>query len=261
VEPALKRLGGGRGRYEVPVMLGSNRDEIKLFFSQDPEFISRYLNIFVRVRDEYRYETLSRFHSDMWKVNGVDDPAMALRSAQSPGVYAYRFDWDEEPVVLGADISLILGASHGLEIPFVFGRFRFGEQRMTDLIFNSENFPGRKYVSDAMMSYWAEFAYTGTPGRGRARSLPEWEPWPEGDEGRFIVFDTPSSGGIRMEAGRLTRADVISAVDAEASLPQSEKCKIFWNLFRFSETWSEDAWRDMGRGGCRDVDIAEMNLE
>ena len=66
----------------------------------------------------------------------------------------------------------MLGAAHGFEIPFVFGHFDLG--RAGNVIFTKENEPGRKALSAQMMSYWAEFAYTGAPGRGRDRQLPEW---------------------------------------------------------------------------------------
>jgi para-nitrobenzyl esterase len=257
-EPALERLGEVGSHNRVPVILGTNRDEIKLFFSQDPEFVRRYLKIFVRLRDQERYEKLAKFHSDIWKVNGVDAPASALRSGQKQDVFAYRFDWDEEPVIFGADLGVILGAGHGLEIPFVFGLFRFADPEVTRLLFDADNWPGRKYISDAMMSYWAEFAYTGSPGQGRAHALPTWEPWPASDAGRFLVFDTPTDGGLRMEDGRITRADVIDAVDAEASQAQAERCKVFWNLFRHAEGWSEATWREMGAEGCADVSIEAM---
>ena len=37
----------------------------------------------------------------------------------------YRFDWDEEPTVMFYDLSIALGAAHGLEIAFVFGHDDF----------------------------------------------------------------------------------------------------------------------------------------
>ena len=43
-------------------------------------------------------------------------------------VFVYRFDWHEEPHVMGADLSIILRAAHGFEIPFVFGHFDLGRQ-------------------------------------------------------------------------------------------------------------------------------------
>ncbi|HEM46265.1 MAG TPA: carboxylesterase, partial [Alphaproteobacteria bacterium] len=116
--PALELMRDPRRYNAVPIILGSNRDEIKLFFSQDPDFVRRYLDVFVRLRDEERYNMLARFHSDLWRANGVDTPASILSAARSGSVFTYRFDWDEEPIFLGADIGVILGAGHGLEIPF-----------------------------------------------------------------------------------------------------------------------------------------------
>jgi len=263
---SLRASGSGAMVRQVPVILGSNRDEAKLFFSQDPELVSRYLRIFVRLKDEERYNMLARFHSDLWRANGVDTPAAVLSASQDEGVYAYRFDWDEEPVYLGADIGVILGAGHGLEIPFVFGRFRFGDERLSRIVFDASNWPGRKYVSDAMMSYWAEFAYAGRPGRGRARALPEWQPWSAGEAGgaeaqsdRFIVFDTPGDGGIRMERDRITKERVIAAVDAREELGRVEKCRVFLGLFRQAEDWSVEDFREMGSEGCRDFPVDELD--
>jgi para-nitrobenzyl esterase len=256
LDPALEVLRD-RSRYNaVPMILGSNRDEIKLFFSQDPEFVNRYLKVFVRLRDPERYDLLARFHSDLWKANGVDVPATVLSEAGLGDVYAYRFDWDEEPVFLGADLGAILGAGHGLEIPFVFGHFRFGDEQISKVLFGPQNLAGRQYVSDAMMSYWAEFAYTGHPGRGRDGSLPEWKTWRTGgaDSG-FIVFDTPEGGGIRMSDDRVSPQSVIAAVDAEETLARNDKCQVYFNLFRHSDGWSVDAFRQMGREGCRDFPI------
>ena len=50
-----------------------------------------------------------------------------MRSTQ-PDVFVYRFDWDEEPKLLGADLQPMLGAAHGFEIPFVFGHLDLGRR-------------------------------------------------------------------------------------------------------------------------------------
>jgi len=264
--PALEVMQDARDYNAVPLILGSNRDEMKLFLSQDPELVSRTLDVFMRIRDEQRYDMLARFHSDLWRADGVDRPAEVLSAAQSPPIFAYRFDWDEEPVFLGADLSAILGAAHALEIPFVFGQFFFGDAATSSLIFNEDNWPGRRYVSDAMMSYWAEFAYGGAPGQGRARALPVWERWQDGSGGgRFIVFDTPEDGGIRLERDRVTREVVIEAVDAEEGLARLDKCRVYYDLFRRDDDWSVEAFRGMGREGCRgfpvDGETAALSID
>ena len=112
----------------------------------------------------------------------------ALAQSQPGRVFAYRFDWDEEPRVLWADLGALIGAAHGLEIPFVFGHWELG--RTGRVLFDESNRAGREALSAMMMSYWAEFAYSGDPGRGRDGTLPRWAPWQDGGE-TYAVLDTP----------------------------------------------------------------------
>ena len=105
----------------VPVIVGSNRDESKLFLLGVSDAVARLAGIPLWFKDERRYDMMAKYQSLAWKANGVDEPAAALRDSQGPTVFAYRFDWDEEPTILWLDFSSLLGAAHGLEIPFVFG--------------------------------------------------------------------------------------------------------------------------------------------
>ncbi|MEN8160768.1 MAG: carboxylesterase family protein, partial [Myxococcota bacterium] len=159
---------------QVPVMLGSNRDENKLFMAFDSELASWRFGVFPEPLDPERYQAQAEAQARAWKARGVDAPARAMHAVQGASVYAYRWDWDEEPRLPGVyDGSFVIGAAHGLEIPFVFGHWDVGPE--TSSLFNFLNRSGREALSAAMMSYWAEFAYTGSPGRGRAGDLPEWK--------------------------------------------------------------------------------------
>ena len=249
--PGTLDLLAQRGKFNaVPIILGSNRDESKLFLSQDPAWVSMRLGVLARVRDEDGYNRVSRMHSDLWKVRGVDRPAGVLARSQDARVFAYRFDWDEEPERFGTDMGLLLGAAHGLEIPFVFGHFLFGDAKTTELVFDEATEPGRRFISDAMMSYWAQFAYAGAPGRGRDRQLPDWSPW-EKVKGRFLVFDTPADGGIRLSSETLSSEGLIARLADDPNLSQPEKCRLFLDLFKGSADWNESAYRGLGAGGCR----------
>ena len=79
-------------------------------------------------------------------------------------MFAYRFDWDELPTILGVDLSKLMGAMHAAEIPFVFESF--DDRLMNWVLFSDENIPSRTELSRKMSSYWAEFAYNGAPGSG-----------------------------------------------------------------------------------------------
>jgi para-nitrobenzyl esterase len=229
----------------VPVLVGTNRDENKLFMFADPRRVRLILWFLPRVIDEPRYEASSEYLARSWKVAGADGPAVAM-TASEPRVFVYRFDWREEPTLLGADLSTILGAAHGFEIPFVFGHFDLG--REGSRIFTRANEPGRQALSHAMMSYWAEFARTGAPGRGRGGDLPAWEPWADG---RSMVFDTPAGGGVRMTAGIETREHVIADVDADARLPtQRDRCRVFREVADFGRMLTRADYPHAGREGC-----------
>ena len=246
----MQRLTQTGGYNRVPVMLGTNRDENKLFMFGEPALVRRLFWIIPRLRDERQYTLQAEYLAKMWKANGADEPAAAMRATQGPSVYVYRFDWDKEPTVLGADLSVMLGAAHGFEIPFVFGHFDLG--REGNQIFTKENEPDRSTLSAQMMSYWAQFAYAGAPGRGRSGELPEWTAWDNGPSNpKFIVFDTRASGSLHMSSDAVTQASVLAAVDNDPRLPtQRDKCRIFHALAAWSRGFTEKDYPTAGRNGC-----------
>ncbi len=244
----------GLRNVEVPVLLGTNRDESRLFFAFDPAYVTRRFEVFLRVADPPRYLRAAGLHSDLWRVRGVDEPLARLGERERAPTFAYRFDWDEEPTVLGADLSMILGAGHGLEIPFVFGHFRLGRSILGKLLFDADNWPGRKFVSDAMMSYWAQFAHTGEPGRGRAGALPLWPAWKPGESGepgQFVIFDTPKDGGIRLSHEYMTRDVIRAALEGDTLLDQDERCRLHFSLLRDVVVFDEAAYQASDAGACK----------
>jgi para-nitrobenzyl esterase len=184
---------------------------------------------------------------------------MAASPDENIPVFVYRFDWDEEPSLLGADLSRLLGAAHMIEVPFVFADETVGTD--FSLIFNRKNAPGREALSGSMASYWAEFAYTGSPQKGRDGKQPEWGHWrsrkPEG--GRFVILDTPQDGGIRMSEGVLSITEVKKRLLADDGfVSQEAHCRAYAALFGdadgfFSDRslWDASEYANLGREGCR----------
>jgi para-nitrobenzyl esterase len=162
----------------------------------------------------------------------VDVPAALLRQVQGPTVYAYRWDWDEEPgIPLLLDGPAIVGAAHGLEIPFVFGHWDLGPE--TGRLFVRWNREGREALSRQMISYWAQFAHAGAPGRGRGGDLPEWPAWDDSspDASKYLVLDTPEDGGLRTASETWTIADVVAAIGRDPRLADArDQCAVLRNM-------------------------------
>ena len=228
----------------VPLIIGCNRDERKLYMVMNPNFVNIELGLPVSIIDPAYYALYSSYASDATKVRMVDSHAEVLsQTAGQPDVYAYRFDWDEEPTVLTIDLSFLLGASHGLEISFVLNNFdQFMAPKFTSYVFSDANLPGRLELGGKMSSYWAEFAYSGSPGFGILGSQTvEWTAWDDSPGGnKMITFDTEADGGVGMSDLTITLQDVKDRLLLETGFTtQEQHCGMYAELFAGTELWSD----------------------
>ena len=218
------------GPDSVPLLLGTNRDEPKIFMAFDRDRVSTAFGIPYSLQDPKSYQRDAHLGALAWKYRGVDNIATRLTLSGATAVYAYRWDWDEQGSVLGLiDLSQIVGAAHGLEIPFVFGHFAVGPQ--TGLLYHDDNADGRTALSNAMMSYWAHFARHGAPGNGGQSHLPEWSSWNNTpDENTMMVLDT-APAGPRMSAERVSLGSLLHAHESADFDSEEERCLALHQTF------------------------------
>ncbi len=243
----------GRGAYnQVPVMFGTNRDEDKLFMAFDPEHVDLRFGFLPVAKDQDVYDAHSDARARAWKARSVDQVSSALRAVQGPSVYAYRWDWDEEPKIpFLFDGPASIGAGHGLEIAFVFGHFDLGPESRQ--LFGFWNREGRETLSGQMRSYWTQFAYTGSPGRGREGDLPEWSAWDDAsDEApRYMVLDTEDGGGLRMSNDIWTVERVVAEVLRDERLSDArDRCRVLHGLTDWDYI-DRHEYAAAGGGACR----------
>jgi para-nitrobenzyl esterase len=252
-ESLLQRFANKDDYNSVPMILGTNRDESKIFLAQNPEFVSQWFGVIPRIKNVERYNHIAAYMSDQWKALSVDEPALVLSETQGD-VYAYRFDWDESPSNWLVDLPTLLGAGHGLEVAYVFGDFEGGIN--IPFVLSEENEPGRLVLSNAMMNYWGEFARSGSPGRGRDGEQVQWTAWKnEGDT--QIILDAAGGGGIRMSDTQLTAEDLKQRLRDDRLLSdQRALCRLYANFFingfQLADFWRQDEYDTLGEGGCRE---------
>lgn len=218
-----------QGWNRVPLITGTNRDEMKLFLALSDEYVSQWLGVIPRVRDPETYNWLSAYLSDRWKALAVDEVSEAISGSgvQEP-VYGYRFDWDEGTSNWLVDLPLLLGSPHAVELDFIWGPIL---GRFVSGLYTEENKPGRDYLMHAMRGYWGQFARTGDPGTGTDGDLSNWQPWQAG-EGGFMVIDTPRDGGLRMTTDGVSAADLKARLRADDRLSEpSTRCAMYVTLF------------------------------
>lgn len=231
----------------VPVITGTNHDEMKLFNALNPKLVDFLFGKLPLIKDKGFYEAASAYPTRMWRVNAVDRPAQAMVTGGLPSVWTYRFDWDEEGKVLGVDLGRLLGAGHSLEIPFVFGHWNL-LGNFDKVAFTQDNAPTRIALSDAIMSYWVQFATAGDPGRGVDGKLPLWAPWSaDAAASRTMLFDTPKGGGVRMAPEADTGEKIVGDLWKDPALKTlDQRCELLART-----VWNNDELKALQAGRCK----------
>jgi para-nitrobenzyl esterase len=248
-EPLTEVFADPQRWNRVPLIAGSNRDEMKLFLALGGRHTSRRFGLVPKPRDVQRYNTLSAYHSDAWKAAGVDLP-LSIISAASPELelFAYRFDWDDMRDNWLLDLPTLLGAAHALELDFLFGPLI---ARVVPGVFHAGNREGREILARAMRDYWAGFAYSGRPGSGRSAAQPAWPRW-RGDVPMVMLLDEASDGGVRPQPLSLTVDDVKARLRRDESIPERLRCALYVDLYLdnngLSELFDARAYQSMGCG-------------
>ena len=199
---------------KVPLIIGTNKEETKLFLFLDSTFVGK---------DEL-YQTVASYSSDLWKARGADEVARELSShPDQPNVYVYQFLWgsggDTGTSVIPSPWGFRLGACHSLDIPFFFGNDIWNSP-LGLLVFTKENRPGREALSSAMMAYVAQFARTGNPNKAGA-GLAEWSPWSNAaNEPKCILFNVQGDMPyLAMSNVELTASGVKAKLASEVPEP------------------------------------------
>ncbi|MDY6903741.1 MAG: carboxylesterase family protein [Thermodesulfobacteriota bacterium] len=225
------------GQYnQVPVIVGTNRDEYKLFMMMMPEYVNNVAETVPLVQNKNDYALSAHYYSEAWKALAGDALSTALAVNQPDAVYTYRFDWDEEPNLMVVDVSFVIGAAHGMEIPYVFADPDFSVvQSKEAVLYTRGNEAGRDALARSMSSYWAALAWYGAPGNGMP-DYPQavtWTPWnTAAGNDRLMIFDTPESGGPVMSDYMVTLDEVKAQLQAEDGYEDPGlKCDVYTDIF------------------------------
>jgi para-nitrobenzyl esterase len=198
---AAVRDGAAR---DVPLLIGTNLDETKLFLPLDPEaatldqesLLARCREVIPGKSDGggdaareaievYRAARAARGEriepGELWFAIESDrtmrHPAMALAGFQATHqrqTYAYLFTWPS-PALGG-----MLGSCHALDLPFVFGTLEHPMFRP----FAGKG-PEARAFAERIQEAWIAFARTGRPDHG---GLPEWPAY-DASTRRTMILD------------------------------------------------------------------------
>lgn len=219
----------------VPVISGTNHDEYRLFVADDYDFSGHP----IKTSTEYDsavsalwgplgatvvtdVETLYPYSS--YQYDGAPSGGEALGASGTDGVFScparnadqslskfvrtYAYEFNDEnappaPAYFGGVLTFPLGAYHTAELQYLFKSASF-----FGLPVGQALSPEQVQLSDAMISYWTEFAKKGDP---NSFGEPVWSPYSEStDEFQSLIPPTPV---------------------VESNFDTGHQCSTFWDTF------------------------------
>ena len=237
----------------VPLIAGSNRDEVKLwlasakyFVDLDYSFLGSILGVpKVSLNDKDAFNLFNSYRSRAWKIRGVDDPLRSLFLAGNNELYAYRYDWDDHRRFIIADFKELIGAAHATEISLLTGNNKLvGDYGF--LIYPRG--PSKKFTSKNMMQFWTNFAKTGKP--GKSTNGVEWKKYDglKNMPSYYMVLDKRRD--LKMQYDSFSFSSLIQDLYKEDALSSLEKCVVLLQVLTYVGEDLYDEYVDEYPGNC-----------
>jgi len=177
---------------DIPLIIGTNRDEMALFLTEDPRRLSlteselrerltqrlgnrmeSILSVYKRTRPEATpWDLFVGITTEARRLGCIKLAERKLAGGSAP-VFMYLFTWETDY------LEGLLKACHVLEIPFVFGN--------VDKVPLTGNRPDKYELAAAMSEAWVSFARSGDPSHP---GIPKWEPYTTANRATML-FDVP----------------------------------------------------------------------
>ena len=239
--------------HDKEMIFGTTRDEDKLFMFMNDYFVHKPLNflswlwpgfgMYVQPKDPKFYDLYAKYMAESWKYGAVDLPSKFMSSTKDSNIYAYRFDWDEQPTEFGVPLSKLMGAAHAMEIGFIFksaGLTGESDSYITSSIYDPEKRETDIKLANEIGEYWVNFAYDGNPSENPYSKDVKWLNWDtNNDKERFIVLDTENDKGISMFNATLSADSILQGIASE-NLTIGQKCVIIDNMFNRTTLTQEE---------------------
>ena len=178
---------------EIPLIIGSNRDEAALFLANDPsrpaftdvelhrrlapmlgDRLERIISVYRRTRPSASlWDIYIGIMSEDRRLGCSQCAELKTAGGKAP-VYMYLFTWQTDYQ------DYIYKSCHTLEIPFAFDNVR-------DVPFTGSR-PDKYELAKAICGSWCAFALNGDPNHP---GIPRWEPW-RPERRNTMILDVPS---------------------------------------------------------------------
>ena len=214
----------------IPIIAGSNRDEVKLWIGTALYFVQPEYSFFgsilgvprIKIVNEHAFEAFNYYRSSAWQIRGVKEPLDSFSEYGYKNLYAYRYDWDDHRRWPVANFKKIIGAAHATEIPLIAGNNKLvGDY---GFLIYPKGF-SKSFTSRNMMSFWANFARTGKP--GESSNGVYWDKYSKSSN-KFLIIDKKKN--LKIENNIKSFDELLDELSLDNRVNTLEKCVILYQM-------------------------------
>ncbi len=233
-----------RGQYnKVPMLFTSGADEFTVKANADPYFADTRASL-DDPRKEKEYAFATKYGSMLFGYINAERNAMLFSAVKGqPPVFASRFLWGANPLVVGEKAGKLIGGTHGMDICILLEQER-PAFKVSDEIFSADNKPGRQAMARLLQGYLGNFMRTGDP---NGVGLPRWDPWSNaaGHSGLLFIDADKTTATARMGARIVREQDVFRQMREDDGLSPERKEFIVKHILngRFFSNNLDMLWR------------------
>lgn len=205
----------------VPLIMLTGSHEFAPFAGGDPMFREgikekRYLN---DPKFKAEFEFAAKYGSKLYGLFNAQESAERMFDSYHAPIYTVEIRYGDNPKVVGEEMSLLVGATHGIFLPFLCDALIGPSAQFPDSFDND----GAEELTNVFTSYIANFLWTDNPNGKNLflqNSLPKWAPWSNKSTGPAdMILDATKNDVIAYQSDKRYNYDaILSEIEKDTRL-------------------------------------------
>ena len=204
---------------EVPLIMLTGSTEFSIFTLGDSYFANAGDLVEGEKSAEFKFAV--SYGSELYGLFNAEESAVKMIDKYDAPIYTCDIDFGTDEEIVGKQQANLIGASHGIFIPFLSG-VAAGSAAGDG---SAYEYAGPQELTEKFQSYISNFLWTGDP---NGEELVEWEKWTDAEEGpsQLILDADKDQAIITMSTERASYEEILDRMEADDSISEEAKEQI-----------------------------------
>lgn len=204
---------------DVPLIMLTGSSEFSIFALGDKYFADAGDLVDGERSAEYKFAM--NYGSELYGLFNAEESAVKMVDKYDAPIYTCDIDFGTDEEIVGKQQANLIGASHGVFIPFLSG-IAAGSAAGDG---SAYEYAGPKELTEKFQSYISNFLWTGDP---NGEGLETWEAWTGAEEGpsQLLLDADKEKAIITMSTDRVSYDEILDRMEADDTISEEAKSQI-----------------------------------